>query len=72
MIKNFKINSDEIYEILEKLTDLVNKKQLSKLDYSKWKILSNLAKKVDETIYFDYHAFHAVYSCCSCRECRKN
>jgi hypothetical protein len=54
MIKNFKINSDDIYEILEKLTHLVNTKQLSKLDYSKWKILSNLAKKVDETIYLDY------------------
>jgi hypothetical protein len=53
MIKNFKINSDDIYEILEKLTHLVNTKQLSKLDYSKWKILSNLAKKVDKTIYFD-------------------
>ena len=54
MIKNYKINSDEIYKILEGLVDQVNRKQLSKLQYEKWKILNNLSKHTDKTIYFDY------------------
>lgn len=54
MIKNYKINSDEIYEILENLADLVKRKQLPKLRYDKWKILNDLAKDEDKLIYFDY------------------
>ena len=54
MIKNFKINSDDIYEILENLADLVKRKQLPKLQYNKWKILNDLAKDEDKLIYFDY------------------